>query len=90
MKDTLKKSHVIRIISEFDIMFDSNAYDDVPTRNEAAKAIIKAYDEGTINANKERNDIHLLAESWIQNQDFRNISFDDAIFDAFVTGANPQ
>jgi hypothetical protein len=90
MKDTLKKSHVIRIISEFDIMFDSNAYDDVPTRNKAAKAIIKAYDEGTINANKERNDIHLLAESWIQNQDFRNISFDDAIFDAFVTGANPQ
>lgn len=90
MKDTLKKSHVIRIISEFDIMFDSNAYDDVPTRNEAAKAIIKAYDEGTINANKERNDIHLLAESWIQNQDFRNISFDDAIFVAFVTGANPQ
>ena len=90
MKDTLKKSHVIRIMSEFDIMFDSNAYDDVPTRNEAAKAIIKAYNEGLIHINKEENTIHLLAEKWIQSQDFRNISFDDAIFVAFVTCTNPQ
>lgn len=80
--------HITKIISTFDTMFDSELHDATPTLQEAQAILKKAFDEGEKHSGKKDEDIHSLAESWINLQDFKNIMFDDAIFVAFLTGAS--
>lgn len=80
--------HINKIISTFDTMFDSKLHDETPTLQEAKTILKKAFDEGEKHIGKKDEDIHSLAENWINLQDFKNIMFDDAIFVAFLTGAS--
>ena len=88
MKNELKEACINRIISAFDTMFDTSVNDEVPTKEQAITAIKKAYIEGQKHISKKNNVIHSLAESWVMRQNYKNILFDDALYDAFVTGAD--
>lgn len=86
MENNAQNAHLSRIVSTFPAMFDKSINEVTPTFQEATEAILKAFEEGKKHIGKEVENIHSLAESWINNQDFKNITFDDAIYEAFITG----
>lgn len=87
MKQKQKNEHINRITTTSYKMFDSNINDDIPTLKETKEAFQKALKEGEKHINKESDAIHSLAENWVRNQPYKNIWFDDAIYDAFISGA---
>lgn len=87
MEQKQKNAHINRIITTSFKMFDSNINDEIPTLIEAKEALQNALNEGEKHINKEADVIYSVAEKWVRNQLYKNIWLDDAIYDAFISGA---